>query len=211
MSPLNTVPLDLGIMFLPKSVAVDRTTGSQYVAENGAALLQTEYIALLDQALQDESIELHLPSLSDSVHEDISAHLEGQRREYLAVAQGQDVNRATEIRQSYIKQMLERNDLYYKKATDVITSEEYWEQWFSEHEGTRPQRVVYYDGEPNDAVVQFLLSQNVIQPEEIASPYASMFSRTRLNDGRVTIPADAQIDLGVFRATELSNALLALE
>ena len=49
----------------------------------------------------------------------------------------------------------------YVRAKDTITAEEYWEQYFTDNPQLRPKRIVYYDGDPTQAVLQFQIDNQI--------------------------------------------------
>jgi hypothetical protein len=63
---------------------------------------------------------------------------------------------------SYVLSSPEEREL--KKVTDGVKAEEYWERYFSEHKEQRPNKIVYYDGSPAEAVNNFLRINGITQP-----------------------------------------------
>lgn len=57
----------------------------------------------------------------------------------------------------------------WKLAENAVPAEEYWEKYFAEHPEQRPAHVIYYDGEPNEAVVSTLEGAGIL--EKATKPY----------------------------------------
>ena len=51
----------------------------------------------------------------------------------------------------------------YILSDDVVSSQDYWEQYFADHPDERPAHVVWYDGDPTDAVDEFLTKNNIAE------------------------------------------------
>ena len=43
----------------------------------------------------------------------------------------------------------------YKRSETTIASNEYWEKYFAEHPEQRPKHIVYYNGDPTNAIYRF--------------------------------------------------------
>lgn len=56
---------------------------------------------------------------------------------------------------------IKRHHLGYARAEHTISAKEFWEAHFSRYPEQRPKRVVYYDGDPSDAVLRFQQEHNI--------------------------------------------------
>ena len=60
-----------------------------------------------------------------------------------------------------IRQSLKRRSLGYKKAVNPIPAEEFWKRYFDQHPEQRPKHVVFYDGDPSEAVAKLLRREGI--------------------------------------------------
>lgn len=74
-----------------------------------------------------------------------------------------DSGNPTEIEQEKNEKNI--NTLAYKKSEKTITSQEYWENYFSQHPATRPLKVVYYDENltPTEALLKWKVENGIIK------------------------------------------------
>lgn len=56
--------------------------------------------------------------------------------------------------------------LVWKMAENTVPAEEYWEKYFREHPEQRPAHVIYYDGNPSEAVKNVLKEAGVLEDAE---------------------------------------------
>ncbi len=56
-----------------------------------------------------------------------------------------DDKQADKIQEDVMNE-LQSQKLYFKKATETVTAEEYWDQYFTKHPERRPKHTVFYDG-----------------------------------------------------------------
>ena len=68
----------------------------------------------------------------------------------------------------WIQKSLLELGLLYKKPEITISSQQYWEQYFTEHPEQRPTHVVYYDGDPTEALLSWQKANGIIKenPDE---------------------------------------------
>ncbi len=78
-----------------------------------------------------------------------------------------------EIADYSIRSYLEHKNADLKEAEDTIPAQEYWEQYFADHPEERPKHVVYYDGDPSEAVEEFLTAHGIARQISygFSSPY----------------------------------------
>ena len=179
------IALDAGLVFMPKSTMVDRETGSQFqVAEREfdyGWTVDSSMMPVIDSALVSR-FRAFLDDLSDtekgsnekkSLNEyraAFSAGLEkiGMDQEsvkslsneaYLFI--GVDGRIDTAAFNAVMKEILYGQPYFWKKAEDAVPAEQYWEEYFATHPEERPKHVLYYDGDPNQAVEYFLAKNNI--------------------------------------------------
>ncbi|MBU0722126.1 hypothetical protein KKA93_01560 [Patescibacteria group bacterium] len=51
--------------------------------------------------------------------------------------------------------LLMKTNQMFKKAENTITSKEYWEKYFAENSDKKPSKIVYYSGDPTEALDSF--------------------------------------------------------
>ena len=57
--------------------------------------------------------------------------------------------------------------IYFKEAKNVVSSHEYWEEYFSEHEDIRPSKIVYYEGnDPTKAFRNWKIKNKLVKKSE---------------------------------------------
>ncbi|MFZ5376517.1 MAG: hypothetical protein ACOZAN_02495 [Patescibacteria group bacterium] len=181
----NGINLNAGIVFLPKSTQVDRETGSKYLSqiatidgeqkrvmvEDGQLVgkiidfcegiqpgskLYEQFHALDEQKnyLERQSVLMDLhQSFSDTLIE-IGVHPDDSMSLASAII-GAMYYSPTIDREHAIKIINEVNIVKYKRAENTVSAEQYWEDYFSTHENQRPKHIVYYDGDPTEAVLRF--------------------------------------------------------
>lgn len=176
------IPIDAGIVFLPKSQPVDSETGSKYaslVVENQG---QKQRVMVEDGELVQKFL-VWGNSLEDGVIEKFNRYQSEKsysRKQELAVevvkfiyqkiiSLGFSIDAALDIANKLFKELhwktsFENEQLekiikncgaHYKRAENPITAQEYWEQYFIQHPEYKPRHIVYYDGDPTSAIIVF--------------------------------------------------------
>lgn len=74
-----------------------------------------------------------------------------------------------ERRARSVREFLEGESATWKLAENAVSAEEYWERYFAEHPEQRPAHVIYYDGNPTQAVVSTLKQAGIL--EDTLRPY----------------------------------------
>lgn len=267
------LPINAGIVFLPKSTKVDPKTGSKYEVMNGkgvffearAEQLRTllnldksdEIFQTLDQIANTYREKIHTSrpqefrakfwnktDFDGQLNDDQRASIEslipewkdrwdnlesewknmdlGWKRVFLANFDRElahlGINYAEvdlesldldTIKTAMLYTMLNQAHALYEPAKETVTSQEFWETWFQDN-GSRPPRVVYYDGDPNVAIANLLLEHKVIEPNEInrrPGPREGWLDR-RFH--KLIIPPSTGLDIGNFRIHEWGNWMLRI-
>lgn len=205
------IPLDSGIVFLPKSTQVSPETGSVYettesVGPDGETVrepfLDEEIVQSLTRAIETleeegfydenfysiigdrerrdalaERLETEFglePELVDSIVSGrnqalISTKPSKFAEDYtivsLAESDGFDLSSLDEKEKFRIllRYAMETNTIGFKKAENTISAEAFWRQYFEEHPEERPKHVVFYDGNPSDAVDELLERHHIAE------------------------------------------------
>lgn len=72
-------------------------------------------------------------------------------------------------RERSVRELLNGEPATWKLAENGVSAEEYWEKYFVEHPEQRPAHIIYYDGDPSEAVVSTLKEAGIL--EEASRPY----------------------------------------
>jgi len=170
--------LDAGIVFLPASTLVDPQTGSRYQSLEIAGVRQrvenTEVCRDVVAALMSETFSEYrvLPRLENSDY----ARFANQFRTCLA-EKGVDTLLVSDHVCKVILETLRypkdncEADLFEKFQTyqilyktvgeQGVSSRDFWEKYFNRFPSQKPAHVVFYDGEPTEAVRHFLHAAGV--------------------------------------------------
>ncbi len=65
---------------------------------------------------------------------------------------------------NWVNKPLRDLGLLYKKAENTIPAELYWEQYFAEYPDQRPAHIVYYDGDPTEALRSWQQENGITKP-----------------------------------------------
>ncbi len=87
-----------------------------------------------------------------------------------------------------VRALLESRNADLKEAEDVIPAREFWEHHFAEHPEERPKHVVYYDGDPSEAVREFLIGHGIAEQER---PHFSRAYLSPDSQKEITGPGDS--------------------
>lgn len=198
------IPLDAGLVFLPKSQKVDKNTGSKYTTkeitteDNEKALVpevDEERIARFKEwldslteesseftsiqknhdykPLKEQLAELGIPSqcinemalnydtLLNYVHTKDLGNTYYLSKEDLAAKTSEEISDYS------VRLFLKSYNADLKLATDTVTAEQYWEQYFKDHPDERPKHIVYYDGDPSTAVREYLKQNGIVEDLEV--------------------------------------------
>jgi hypothetical protein len=60
-------------------------------------------------------------------------------------------------------------NLLYEKPPQTVTAEEYWQDYFTKHSDKAPKHIVFYDGDPSEAVAQFKRDNQIEEKDEETS------------------------------------------
>jgi hypothetical protein len=178
------IPVDAGIVFLPNSTLVDRTTGSKYASEVVMVEGKERNVMIEDVTLVSAYIKW------GAVLNDKSSRVWKAFEEYKNASYDQQEYLEQELLQGISQELKDlgftddaaltlsietRNAMYgqreyteenllriihesgaqYARAKETVTAKDYWESVFTANPQIRPKHVVYYDGSPTDAVLEF--------------------------------------------------------
>lgn len=198
------IPLDSGIVFLPKSAEVSPETGSTYetvesIGPNGEVVrepfLDEAFVQSLTTAIETLDSEgfydepLYSTISDPDKRETLLKRLEiefgldsefaksilfGKNSSFLESSpekQAEDtiiIDLASrdgidllslepkERYRLYLRYALESRGIGFKKAEETISSEAFWTRYFEAHPEERPKHIVFYDGDPTEAVADLM-------------------------------------------------------
>lgn len=178
------VPIDAGMVFLPKSTPVDPETGSKYASEVKVVDGQEKRVMVEDTELVGAFVEWG-KKLDDQspIRQAFNTYKE-ERNYYrqqelskdcfvVCVNELQGLGFGTDASAALASELI--GDMYYresyddevllhvitgsgaqwKRAENTVPSKEYWESYFAKNPDLRPKHVQYYDGDPTTAVLEF--------------------------------------------------------
>ncbi len=183
------IPIDAGIVFLPKSIQVDSETGSKYETKVDVIDGEEKRVTVVDTDLVDRFRAWVQGDGRSFLAEAFDELEEANRMQYNTdvdviikrrVADGlvdlgfpqdsapslvsrivSELHWREEYPDEVIDRILDDTRAHWKRTSQGIPAEEYWEQHFSTHPELRPAHVVYYDGDPTTAVGTFLQRNNI--------------------------------------------------
>lgn len=178
------IPIDAGIVFLPNSTLVDKNTGSKYASELVTEEGKEKRVMIEDKALVDAFIGWGtcLNDKGSAVQKAFSEYKEAKYwdKEFMerglirtisgelqGLGFGEDAawSLSSKVfselywRQDYneelLANMVRESGAQWARAKDTVTAKEYWETFFSTNPNLKPKHVVFYDGSPTSAVLEF--------------------------------------------------------
>lgn len=176
------VPVDSGVVFLSKDTKVDPNTGSKYASEiikdeQGQDLRIPVYDEPLLKKFENWVNELTSESpIIKAIGEAYKGNNSGGfdrvlRDEMRSIGVPEDSMESLIIMSGLSQDMFlfgekhPTNNKYiddfkssnakYKRSETTIASNEYWEKYFAEHPEQRPKHIVYYNGDPTNAIYRF--------------------------------------------------------
>ncbi len=174
------VPIDAGIVFLPADARVDARTGSRYaLSEEYQPMPDTTLMAAVDTAIDSEAFqgaldwlrteENRIRDLPWEQRKNEQDALDARYRAYLKehispderltdvlAEKGQFLFSARQNRPDEYPH--ERNETMQglghslAEAQETIPSQTYWERYFQDHPDRKPSKVVFYTGDPSEAL-----------------------------------------------------------
>ena len=84
-------------------------------------------------------------------------------REELLTKGSLDGKPLPEFREEFIRKIFEESGAIWKRSSNTIPSQQYWENYFSEHGDIRPKHIIYYQSSPTTSVFELLQNNNIGQ------------------------------------------------
>jgi len=226
------IPVDSGVVFLPKDTMVDPSTGSKYASEmirmkDG----QDQRVPIIDQLLidrfdkwakeltEDSPVikaidDAHKRNNSDNFHR----ILEDEMRKigvpedsmwallYLnGLSQDIFIFREKHPTENKYLDNFKRSNAKYKRAENTIGAKEYWEKYFDEHPDQKPKHIAYYNGDPTNAIYKFE-QENGIGSADTSKVDGQLLG---FNDNHVVdMATDSRSNVGHQELIDLGNKII---
>ncbi len=166
------IPIDAGMVFLPKDTPVDPETGSKYASQIQAVGGKEKRVMIEDKDLVSRFVVwARQLDGSSSVRQAFTTDKDNAKRviaeelEKLGFSEdairglAQEVFTEMHWSESFEDEMAERilkkTGAHYKRAENAVRAEDYWEGQFAQNPTLRPKHVIYYNGDPSRAVLEF--------------------------------------------------------
>jgi len=187
----TTVSIDAGIVFLPKDIAVDAETGSQYAqgiveGDEPRLAIDPKRLAIFQEILnkhrevKDDDREAVRADIvvafgenPDIVEKAFDSMFRFQRGAFESDASGQVWTSKDERGIAAVFHSVNRGEyapdwfsLLYKRPEQTVPAQDYWERYFTRYPEKRPVHVVYYNGSPTEAVHKFMREQSIASTGE---------------------------------------------
>lgn len=185
------ISIDAGVAFLPENVQVDPNTGSKYASEvkniDGVdKKVMVEDIDLINKYKEwakgiNENSEIiqFARRYYNELNYDRQRSM-GQEfdrlclQEMVKVGFDQDSANAmlrsltqtmmywnVDISEDKFLEIIDGSSAKYKRARNTIRAKDYWEDYFSKNPDLKPKHIIYYDGDPTNAVYKFQQENNI--------------------------------------------------
>lgn len=168
------IPIDAGIVFLPRNTVVDPDTGSRYASEvemtDGVEVRKRvradsvidEFNEFVERAGYDGTIGV---GIGESYSKFCEVFTDEALRN-IGFTNGAIANFKSAISGgSSIENAFNRSNAMWRLADNPISSQEYWETYFSLHPELRPKHIVYYEGHyghyTQEEVTRFLRREKI--------------------------------------------------
>lgn len=178
------IPLDAGLVFLPETTPVDSNTGSKYASEITEVDGQQQRVMVEDTGLVGSFVEWGKGLTAESPlrkafqdYQEEQNCLFKQNKEMLcrdAFSQelqklGFNPDAATVLGSKFMSELYWRQEFSdeilqsmvrdyganWKMAESTVPAKEYWEGYFAKNPQLKPAHIIYYDGNPTTAVLEF--------------------------------------------------------
>lgn len=190
---LTTLSLDAGVIFLPKSTFVDQETGSQYksyknekefperridgervsrfmswindnhtVNEGSKNELVDGLISTfrINQELTEKTIK------SFARNNGVSSYKYGSDGETLVKKEDQEILDIIASESTSEYQNAFWINLLYERPEQTVTAQQYWQKYFLQNFDKTPKHIIFYDGNPTNAVQQFMQENGIVSNGE---------------------------------------------
>lgn len=170
------LPLDSGIVFLPKSILVDQNTGSQYALDEKRQAFLDPAAPTVEQLQEIFATPEAQAYFHEKVHNFYNQEAVAAKQKKLLtllaqkfpqfstafqdIFDSQKYNRGVQgllygQETDKIKEFLSENIRFFWQKPDssqTVSAQTYWENYFSTHPEHKPSKIVYYDDDPSQAL-----------------------------------------------------------
>lgn len=180
----NGIAVDSGLVFLPEFTPVDPTTGSKYASEVKMIDGKEKRVMTEDKDLTEKFIAWANGLCENSDMIKLRRELSEERNYFKqqGMSSSYDSFCLQEIEQLgfsedaalqlvddfqskiYMKtiggeadfeKLIKSSSARFKRAEITVTAKEYWEDYFSKNPDLKPKHIIYYDGDPTNAIYRF--------------------------------------------------------
>ncbi|MBU2524565.1 hypothetical protein KKG71_05225 [Patescibacteria group bacterium] len=185
------ISIDAGVAFLPEKVQVDPNTGSKYASEVKSIdgvdkKVMIEDVGLKNKfnewakELNDESEVIKFARAYYNERSYDAQKYMGETFDRMCLEEivklGFDTDSARmilpsltqsimywnkDVPEGKFQEIIDGSSAKYKKAENTIPAKEYWEDYFSKNPDLKPKHIIYYDGDPTNAVYKFQQENNI--------------------------------------------------
>lgn len=234
----QAIPIDAGIVFLPKDMLVDPLTGSRYASELKVIEGQESRVVAKDETLIETFEEW---ASSTDVSALTAAFYSGRdfseatlliraRQELNAWFPSDTVDALIQLLaekvhwgimgERSLRAIAKKARADWKQPENSIPAQVYWEEYFQTHPARQPKHIAYYQGDPSQAVSTFLRQHNIGYVDTSAAEgsllgfdrnhIARMQDDPRANHGYAEMVAQAHRIIDVhYRVSASSNSVRA--
>ncbi len=179
------ITIDAGVVFLPENTQVDPNTGSKYASEIRQIDGVEKRVMIENTGLKTKFIEWTGGLTLESPIVQIARNYYNERDYYKQQAMGEDLNRyalqelqkigfSTDASSALVQDltrdliywnpegnterfqnMIDNSGARFVRAENTIPAKEYWEKYFTEHPDLKPKHIIYYNGNPTNAIYRF--------------------------------------------------------
>ncbi len=178
------ISIDTGVVFLPEDTRVDPNTGSKYASKIKNVDGQEKRVMIENTELVNKFMEWTKSINNESRIMKLTRDYYQERDQYkLRIKESEMNNYCSEELQKVgfdwessrsltsdligrliywdgktdisFQEIIDESKAKFKKVENPILAKEYWEDFFSKNPNLKPKHVVYYDGDPTNAVYRF--------------------------------------------------------
>ncbi|MBU0598271.1 hypothetical protein KKF61_04760 [Patescibacteria group bacterium] len=159
------IPVDAGICCIPENIKVDKDTGSQYSLDKTGKPIPREEVLKHIEFFREEHklfdgwfLKFRRLREDSGSSPETKSDFEETARQAAAELNFNDKETFTAFFRQYqnietgnnLEDFYRRNRIYYQKpeAKQSLSSREYWEAYFRKHPDKKPNKILYYSGEP---------------------------------------------------------------
>jgi len=225
------ISIDAGVAFLPENVQVDPNTGSKYTSETKNVDGVDKKVMVEDTELKNKFNEWAKGLNDESEVIKFAQAYYNERSYDRQISMGETFDRMCteemtklgfdydsvkmilpaltqsimfwnkDISKGKFQEIIDGSSAKYKKAENTVPAKEYWEDYFSKNPGLKPKHIIYYDGDPTNAVYKFQQENGIGQADTSKVDgqllgFDDHYVTDMTNDPRANVGHQELVDLG---------------